>query len=59
MRDKNRPLLHTEDPFAVLNELMVVRDPLYREIADLVVTTDKRNAQAVARTIVQWWQGQE
>ena len=31
---------------------MTVRDPLYREIADLTVETDGRRVQAVARDIV-------
>jgi len=56
LRDKNRPLLQTEDPMAVLRELMAVRDPLYRQIADLVITTDKRSTAAVTRMIIQWQQ---
>ncbi len=51
-RDKNRPLIKTEDPLARLRELMEERDPLYRATADLVVTTEKRSAQSVAREIV-------
>lgn len=50
-RDKNRPLLQTEDPLGRLRELMLVRDPLYRQTADLVVNTDRRNASAVAREV--------
>src|SRR3954471_15446160 len=34
--DRNRPLLQTADPLAKLSELYAQRDPLYREIADLV-----------------------
>jgi shikimate kinase len=30
---------------------MEIRDPLYREIADLVVMTDGRRVQAVAKEI--------
>lgn len=52
-RDRNRPLLQTADPRGKLEELMETRDPLYRETADLVVSTDKRAASAVAREIVQ------
>jgi shikimate kinase len=37
--DKNRPLLQTDDPLAKLQELFEQRDPLYREIADIVVDT--------------------
>ena len=35
----------------VLEELMATRDPLYREIADLIVDTDGRRVQTVAREI--------
>jgi len=51
-RDKNRPLIKTEDPLARLRELMEERDPLYRSTADLMVTTEKRSAQSVAKEIV-------
>lgn len=35
--NRNRPLLQVADPLARLQELFVQRDPLYREIADIVV----------------------
>lgn len=35
--DRNRPLLQVEDPLAKLTELFQQRDPLYREVADIVV----------------------
>lgn len=50
-RDRNRPLLQNDDPAGVLNRLFEIRDPLYREVADLVVTTDARHPSAVARDI--------
>lgn len=51
-RADNRPLLQqAADRKAVLESLFQVRDPLYREIADLVVDTDHRNARAVVRDI--------
>jgi shikimate kinase len=37
--DKNRPLLQTEDPRARLNTLFEQRDPLYREVAHIVMET--------------------
>ncbi len=52
-RDRNRPLLQTEDPQAVLAELMAVRDPLYREVADLIVSTDRQSPKAVVQSIVE------
>lgn len=51
-RDKNRPLLQTENPRARLEEMMAVRDPLYREVADIVVHTDDRSVKSVIKEIV-------
>ena len=51
-RDKNRPLLQTENPEAKLRELMERRLPLYEEVADVVVVTDNRNVKEVANEIV-------
>lgn len=52
-KDKNRPLLQSGDPLESLRQLMKERDPLYREIADLVVSTEGRSAAAVVKDIVQ------
>lgn len=51
-RDRKRPLLQTRDPRARLKQLMAARDPLYREIADLIVDTDGRSVPAVVKDIV-------
>lgn len=50
-RCDNRPLLHNKDRRATLERLLTERDPLYREIADLVLETDHRNARALAQDI--------
>lgn len=50
-RGRNRPMLDADDPENVLEKLMEIRDPLYREVADLVVDTDGRRVQTVAREI--------
>jgi shikimate kinase len=50
--DKNRPLLQTEDPLARLRALFQVRDPLYRELADILIITEKRSTAAVIREIL-------
>ncbi|KPJ96190.1 MAG: shikimate kinase [Gammaproteobacteria bacterium SG8_15] len=39
-RDKNRPLLQTRNPKKTIEELLATRDPLYREVADIVFETD-------------------
>jgi len=49
---RNRPLLSNVDPATRLEELMAVRDPLYREIADITIATDGRRVKAVADDIV-------
>lgn len=50
-RDRNRPLLQIADPRAKLSELLLVRDPLYREVADLVLNTNGRSVRSVALEI--------
>ena len=52
-KDRNRPLLQIANPRAKLEELMAVRDPLYREIADFVVETDGKRVRDVVRQIIQ------
>jgi shikimate kinase len=41
--DKNRPLLQTPDPLGRLQELYTQRDPLYAEVADIVIDTGRPN----------------
>ncbi len=50
--DRNRPLLQTDDPRARLEELMRIRDPLYRQVADSIVDTDRRSLRSVVKSIV-------
>ncbi len=50
--DRNRPLLATEDPLTRLRELYAERDPLYGEVADLVVETGAQSVQALARVLL-------
>jgi shikimate kinase len=45
--DKSRPLLQTDDPLKRLEELYAVRDPLYREVADLVVDTGRQSVSTL------------
>jgi shikimate kinase len=37
--DPNRPLLQVADPMGKLEELFAQRDPLYREVADIIVNS--------------------
>lgn len=52
-RDRNRPLLRTADPGRVLRDLMAIRDPLYREIADIIIETDERPPRLVVQEILE------
>jgi shikimate kinase len=50
-RGQHRPLLATLDRRAKLEELMQLRDPLYRSIAAITIRTDGRAPAAVAADI--------
>jgi shikimate kinase len=51
-KTRHRPLLQVDDPGSVLERLMQERDPLYRELADIVVETDGRHVNTVAKKIM-------
>lgn len=51
-RDKKRPLLQVENPRKRIEELIAVRDPLYRSVADHVITTDARGTKGVVSQIL-------
>jgi len=52
-RTRHRPLLQGADPKQRLAELLRVREPLYREIADLVICTNHRRVEQVAERIAE------
>ncbi len=47
-----RPLLWTTDPHARLAGLLSVREPLYREVADFVISTDAKQVGVVVQSIL-------
>jgi shikimate kinase len=49
----HRPLLHNTDPEARLRDLFAIRQPLYEELAHLIVNTDHRRVSVVAQDIIQ------
>ncbi len=51
-RDKKRPLLQTENPHERLETLLAQRRPIYLDLADLQVKTDKRVARRLAADII-------
>ena len=52
-KDRNRPLLQTGNPRDKLEELMSIRDPLYREIASIIIDTDGMRVRDVVKIIMQ------
>jgi shikimate kinase len=56
-RDRNRPLLQNEDPLAMLESLTAEREPLYRDTADYVVSTEGRSAASVSNEILDLLRG--
>lgn len=49
--DRNRPLLQTSDPRRRLIELFEQRDPLYRDIAHLILDTTQQNVNLLVHEL--------
>ena len=52
--DTQRPLLQTKDRAGKLNELMTMREPLYRGAADLIIETAGKSPKVVVDLIRQY-----
>jgi shikimate kinase len=50
--DRNRPLLATPDPQKKLEDLYAQRDPLYREVAHVVMETGRQSVQTLAKDLL-------
>jgi len=50
--DSNRPLLQTDDPAARLKALMQEREPIYKSVANIEVSTDSRRMYHVVSRIL-------
>jgi len=50
-KDKNRPLLQTADPQKILEDILAVRDPLYRQVADEIIETDGSPVRNVVKKL--------
>jgi shikimate kinase len=48
---RHRPMLHAADPRARLAELYALRDPLYREVADHVIESDRDTVMRFVRVL--------
>ena len=51
-RDKKRPLLQTDNPRERLEALFAGRRPIYLDLADLAVETDRKQARKLASEII-------
>ena len=49
--DKSRPLMQTANPLETLRNLLKQREPLYKEVSDLVVMTGKQKANFLVKRI--------
>jgi shikimate kinase len=58
-KDRNRPLLQTENPRVVLEQLIAQRDPLYRDCCDLMIRTDRRHPRGVVNDIIRFLKRQQ
>jgi len=50
---KHRPLLQAPDPLVRVQELYAARDSLYREVADMVVESDREQVSRLAHRLEQ------
>jgi len=51
--DRRRPLLQTGNRRAIIEQLFIKRDPLYREVATLIVDTGKQSLRSLGQQIEQ------
>jgi shikimate kinase len=52
VKDKNRPLLQTENPRAILETLAEERNALYQDVSDMIVETDAQHPKEVVRQLI-------
>ena len=50
--DRNRPLLQTENPRKKFEELMAIREPLYRETAHIIINTGQQSINHTVNKII-------
>ncbi|MFA0810309.1 shikimate kinase AroK [Microbulbifer epialgicus] len=52
-KNSNRPLLRVPDPRARIEEILREREPLYREVADVICDTDNLTPKQAAALVVE------
>ena len=50
-KDKNRPLLQTADPRAKLQSILTEREPIYSDLADIILATSKMTVHAAVKAL--------
>jgi shikimate kinase len=50
--DKSRPLLQTGNPYLKLSQLFEQRDPLYRQVADLIIPSGKQSVHNMMLSLI-------
>ena len=50
-KDKNRPLLQTDDPRSKLQAILNEREPIYRDLADIILKTNKMTVYAAVKKL--------
>ncbi len=55
-KDPNRPLLQTENPRETLRELLRIREPYYRALADFMIDTGQYSSRLAIRQILRAYQ---
>lgn len=51
-KSNHRPLLKQGNPKETLKRLFAIRDPLYREVASVIVETDSRHPKSVSNKVL-------
>lgn len=51
-KDKKRPLLQTDNPQEKIKALLEERDPLYQEIADIIIRTGEQSVQRTVNNVI-------
>lgn len=50
--DKSRPLLQTDNPFNVLNSLFIDRDPVYTDLAHVILDTGRQSVTQIVQILI-------
>lgn len=50
--DRQRPLLQTADPRAKLAELLKIREPMYQDVAHVVIDTSRQNVHTLVDHLI-------